>query len=385
MLDRLPLTDAPSLILVVDDELKNIQVVGALLLKHGHEVIAASSGPEALIKLESIRPDLILLDVMMPGMTGFEFCRLLQANPETRDTPIIFLSAAADKNFVMEALQHGGVDYVTKPFHGAELLTRVDLHSNLQRTRRRLTRLIAEKNRLLEIVAHDLKNPLHGIQFAALMLSEKSDGKNPQHETLFESIRDSASRAFEIISSLLATPGLDEVKSKIRNAPVCLNENAAKALRGFEQHLRSKDIQLDFINSDERIIVLSEDRTLLCCLENLISNAIKFSPKGAKVVIRIQLCGLCGEFQIEDQGPGIQEDEIDHLFQKFTRLSARPTAGEASTGLGLHIVHELVSAMQGTVIYEKSRLGGACFTVKLPLAHLGGEERSSGHGDAERD
>ena len=206
MLDRLPLTDAPSLILVVDDEPRNIQVVGALLLKHGHEVIAASSGPEALLKLESIRPDLILLDVMMPGMTGFELCRILEANPDTRETPIIFLSAAADKNFVIEALQYGGVDYVTKPFHGAELLTRVDLHSNLQRTRRRLTSLIEEKNRLLEIVAHDLKNPLNGIQFAALMLSERSDGTHPQQDILFESIRDSASRAFEIIANLLATP-----------------------------------------------------------------------------------------------------------------------------------------------------------------------------------
>ena len=370
MLDRLPLTDAPSLILVVDDEPRNIQVVGALLLKHGHEVIAASSGPEALLKLESIRPDLILLDVMMPGMTGFELCRILEANPDTRETPIIFLSAAADKNFVIEALQYGGVDYVTKPFHGAELLTRVDLHSNLQRTRRRLTSLIEEKNRLLEIVAHDLKNPLNGIQFAALMLSERSDGTNPQQDILFESIRDSASRAFEIIANLLATPGLDEIKSNIRNAPICLNENAAKAVRGFEQHVRSKDIQLDFSSADGQIIVLGEDRTLLCCLENLISNAIKFSPKGAKVIIRVQPDGANGEFRIEDQGPGILEDEIDHLFQKFTRLSARPTAGEASTGLGLHIVHELISAMQGTVFYEKSRLGGACFTVKLPLAQV---------------
>lgn len=371
MLDRLPLTDAPSLILVVDDELQNIQMVGALLLQHGHQVIFASSGPEALIKLKSIQPDIILLDVMMQGMTGFELCRILQANPETRDTPIIFLSAAADKNFVIEALQHGGVDYVIKPFHSVELLTRVDLHSNLQRTRRRLTSLIAEQNRLLEIVAHDLKNPLNGIQFAALMLSEKSDGTHPQQTILFESIRDSADRAFEIIANLLATPGLDQVKSSIRNAPICLNENAAKAVKGFEQHFRSKDIHLDFNNSREHIIVLGEDRTLLCCLENLISNALKFSPKGATVTIQVQPHGGSGEFRIEDQGPGIQEDEIEHLFQKFTRLSARPTAGEASTGLGLHIVHELVSAMQGTVLYQKSNLGGACFTVKLPLAPVG--------------
>ncbi|RYG95378.1 MAG: ATP-binding protein, partial [Alphaproteobacteria bacterium] len=125
---------------------------------------------------------------------------------------------------------------------------------------------------------------------------------------------------------------------------------------------------LDFRAPDTDVIVLGENSTLLCCLENLISNAIKFSPSGASVVIHVQPDGTDGEFRIEDQGPGIQPEEVDQLFQKFTRLSARPTAGEASTGLGLHIVHELVSAMRGTVIYQSSPSGGACFSVKLPLA-----------------
>lgn len=368
MLDRLPTTDAPSLILVVDDEPKNVQVVGGLLLKHGHEVIAAGSGEEALAKLELAKPDLILLDVMMPGMTGFELCRIIQEKPELRDIPIIFLSAAADKSFVIEALQHGAVDYITKPFHSAELLTRVDLHSNLQKIRRRLAQTITEKNRMLEIVAHDLKNPLNGIQFAALMLAEKSTGENPQQDILLESIKDSATRAFEIISNLLATPGLDAAKSQIRKEPVCLKENALKALKSFEQHVRSKEIQLDLRVPENSVIVLGEDRTLRCCMENLISNAIKFSPKGASVRIQVVPEADAGEFRIEDQGPGFQAEEVDSMFEKFTRLSARPTAGEASTGLGLHIVHELISAMQGSVIYEKSRLGGACFTLKLPLA-----------------
>ncbi|MEO7098756.1 MAG: hybrid sensor histidine kinase/response regulator [Luteolibacter sp.] len=367
MIERLPPTDAPSLILVVDDEPKNIQVVGSLLLKHGHEVIAANSGQEALKKLESVKPDLILLDVMMPGMTGFDLCRILQANPETSDTPIIFLSASTDKSFIIEALQNGGVDYVTKPFHGPELLTRVDLHSNLQKTRRRLADIVAQKNRMIEIIAHDLKNPLTGIQLAAMMLAEKSSGTDPQQVALFESIRDSTERAFGIVSSLLATPTLDKVKASIHTEPVCLKENALKAMKNFEQHVRSKEIKLDFRCPSQSVMVLGEGGTLLCCLENLISNAIKFSPRGASVIIAVLPDGHTGEFRIEDGGPGIQEDEIDDLFQKFTRLSAKPTAGESSTGLGLHIVHELVSAMRGSVEYEKSSLGGACFIARFPL------------------
>ena len=368
MFDHLPHTDAPSLILVVDDEPKNIQVVGALLIKHGHEVIAADSGPQALAKLAAVKPDLILLDVMMPGMTGFELCRILQADPETRDIPVIFLSAAADKSFVIAALQNGGVDYIAKPFHGPELLARVDLHSNLQKVRRRLATLIEEKNRVLEIVAHDLKNPLNGIQFAAMMLAERSTGADSQQDILVESIKDSTRRAFEIIANLLATPTLDAVKTNIRKEPVCLKENALKALRIFEQHVRSKDIQLDLRLPEHSVIVLGEDNSLRCCLENLISNAIKFSPKGASVCIQVGPADRHGEFRIDDQGPGFQVDEIASMFQKFTRLSARPTGGEASTGLGLHIVQELISAMHGSVSYQKSRWGGASFSLKLPLA-----------------
>ncbi len=333
MIDRLPPTCAPSLILVVDDEARNIQLVEALLLRHGHHIISANSGPEALRKLDAATPDLILLDIMMPGMTGLELCGILQADSKTRGIPIIFLTGETDQRFVIDGLQQGAMDYITKPFHFAELLSRVDLHLSLQKARRNLAATITEKNRLLEIVAHDLKNPLSGIQFAALMLSERTKGADPQLDILMNSIKDSASRAFEIIASLLETHGLNEATSKVVREPVCLKENAIKALKNFESHVRSKNITLDFHSPPGSVIVLGEDRTLLCCLENLISNAIKFSPIGAKVTIEILPGDQSGKFRIEDQGPGIQTDEIDRMFQKFTRLSARPTAGEASTGL----------------------------------------------------
>lgn len=368
MIDRLPRASAPSLILVVDDEPENIQVVGTLLLSHGHEVLAAHSGTEALEKLQLSRPDLILLDVMMPGISAFELCRMLQDDPDLRTIPVIFLSAATDKSLVVEALNQGGVDYITKPFHGLELISRINLHLNLQQTRRRLDALIGEKNRMLEIVAHDLKNPLSGIQFAATMLKEGKNATPERTEKLVDSISDSAERAFEIIGSLLETRGLEELKSRLRRQPVPLDEAAAWALKGFEQHIRSKQILLDFRIPEENVMVMGENSTLLCCLENLISNAIKFSPHGASVIVHVVAGDGAGEFRIEDGGPGIHKDEADGLFRKFSRLSARPTAGEASTGLGLHIVHELVMAMEGTVRYQSSQLlGGACFSVRLPL------------------
>jgi len=368
MIDRLPVATVPALILVVDDEPRNIQVIASLLIKEGHEVIAATGGEQALEKLESSKPDLILLDVMMPGMTGFEFRRILRDIPELCEIPVIYLSAATDKNFIIEGFETGAVDYVTKPFHGPELLSRVALHVNLQQTRRRMNDLIQEKTRLLEIVAHDLKNPLSGIRFAAMVLAEKHDHQKHIQDSLVENICQSADRAFEIVQTLLETRGLDEIKATIQVEEVCLSEQAREALRRFDQHRIAKDIAVEMKAAEESLRVLGERRALLCCLENLISNAIKFSPTGSKISIEVTSENDGGVFQIEDCGPGVRDDEIELLFQKFSRLSARPTAGEASTGLGLHIVRELLQAMDGTVSYAESRFGGACFKVKLPLA-----------------
>lgn len=369
MLDPLPKPNPSALVLVVDDEPRNIQVVGSLLLKNGHEVIPALNGADALEKLESIHPDVILLDVMMPGMTGFELCRKLRETPATRDIPVLFLSAAADKNFVMEALDAGAVDYLTKPFHGPELISRVELHANRRKTHLLLAKVIQEKNRLLEIVAHDLKNPLTGIQFAATILQDSPGLDERQRGELVGSIADSAKRAFEIVSGLLETRGLEEVKSAaVVKKPLSLEEHALKAAANFEQHCRRKDITLETRKGGGGITVLAESRLLLCCMENLLSNAIKFSPSGASVTMHLEKDGEWGLFRIEDEGPGIREDEVGLLFGKFTRLSARPTAGEPSTGMGLHIVHELVNAMGGTISYDPGAGGGATFVIGLPLA-----------------
>lgn len=367
MLDPLPRPNPAALVLVVDDEVRNIQVVGALLLRHGHEVIAAGSGREALAKLESVHPDLILLDVMMPGMTGFEFCLKLRENPELRDVPVIFLSAAADKNFVVDALAAGAVDYVTKPFHGPELISRVELHASRRKTHNQLSKVILEKNRLLEVVAHDLKNPLSGIQFAATMLAENPALPEDARSQLVSSIGESAQRAFEIVSALLETKSIEEAKSAVIRKPLSLEAHAERAISNFEQHCRRKDIRIDVLRSGDDLSVFGDSRLLMCCIENLVSNAIKFSPAGSTVTIRLQRNGEGGIFRIEDEGPGILEEEVPLLFGKFTRLSARPTNGEASTGLGLHIVHELVTAMDGRVTYHPRDGKGSVFLIALPL------------------
>ena len=368
MLDPRP-KPAPSVtVLLVDGTPRDMRIVGELLREQGHDVVSAGSGMEALGSLESIRPDVILLDALLPGNSGYELCRKLRGTPATRDIPVVFLSAVADKGFVMEAFDAGGADYITKPFHGPELISRVEHHANLRRYRTELETVIREKNRLLEIVAHDMKNPLSGIQFAATILSEDPHLPVDSRVGLVESIRQSTERAFEIVANTLETQSIQFASTPVTHAVLSLDGHVDQAISNFEQHCRRKDIRINVLRCDGGLSVVGESRLLMCCIENLVSNAIKFSPHGSTVTIHLQRDQRHGIFRIEDEGPGILDEEVPLLFGKFTRLSARPTNGEASTGLGLHIVHELVTAMDGSVSHVPGGGKRSVFLMALPLA-----------------
>ena len=146
--------------LVVDDIEKNLQMIGSALSAQRYELIFATSGHAALDQITARLPDLVLLDLMMPGMDGLEVCQRLKASPQTMDIPIIFLTAAHEMELAVKTLEQGAVDFITKPFHAPELLARVRTHLELKHTRDELRKTIAEKNELISAVAHDLKNPL---------------------------------------------------------------------------------------------------------------------------------------------------------------------------------------------------------------------------------
>lgn len=359
------MTTAPATILVIDDEPKNLQVVGALLVQMGHEVIQASDGEEGLARAHSASPDLILLDVMMPGMSGFDVCRHLKEDAQLREIPVIYLSAAIDKQFIVEGLDSGAVDYITKPFHASELRARVDLHLGLCRSKRQLRDAAEEKSRFIEVLAHDLKNPLSAARFTAQLLSEKTAG---QEQTLANMIVESANRAFEIVDALLEVRELEAAKSSVEREPLCLHDHALLAVRSFEQQAEGKHQLIDLCSEAGGPRILADRQLLLRVLENLVSNAVKFSPRGSTIHIEVGHDDTHGTFLIEDEGSGIPSDELGQLFQRYARLSTRPTAGESSTGLGLFIVKELVAAMAGSIGYQTSTHGGAGFLLRLPRA-----------------
>jgi two-component system sensor histidine kinase/response regulator len=355
---------ARTVVLVVDDEPKNIQVVGSLLLREGYEVIAARGGEEGIAKALETQPDLILLDVMMPGISGVEVAFRLKDHPEWNHAPIVFLSAATDKTFVIEGLGAGAVDYVTKPFNGPELLRRIELHVRLYRTQRKLEEAMAEKNRLVEVLAHDLKNPLGTVRFSARLLKEREVGDRMGE--LVDIIDDAAERALGIVESLLDERGLEYAREKMQIEWLSLDEVVVSVIEAFSERAADKKIAIEWSAPAKPVFVRADREALFRVLENLLSNALKFSPGGTRVALEVSREEDCGVFRIEDQGPGIPAHETGGLFQRYARLGPKPTGGESSTGLGLSIVKELTEAMAGSVEYRPGDSGGTEFRLALP-------------------
>jgi two-component system sensor histidine kinase/response regulator len=364
-----PETNAGCL-LVVDDQESNIQIVGAALGKLGFEILPATGGVQVFQRLAVRRPDLILLDLLMPEMDGFEVCRRIRENPDWAEIPIIFLSSADDKGLIVRALESGGVDYITKPFNHAELVTRVRTHLALKRARDRLKQLAEDRDELLGILTHDLKNHLGGMDMSAQLLRDRTEAMaDPKLRLMAENISHSSSQMLAFVKEFLANASADHGLT-LAIEPTNLSEAAARAVQQHQDAAKCKQLVLQLVVPPTNgVLVQADGAALNQVLHNLLSNAIKFSPPGRQ--IRLTVCVPGARFvecQVQDEGPGFSAEDKARMFRRYGRLSAKPTGGEPSTGLGLSIVKKLVLAMQGELACESTPGNGATFAFRLPRA-----------------
>ena len=355
-------------ILVVDDQSSNIQVVGLILGTLGHEIIPASDGPTALKRVATLVPDLILLDLLMPGMSGRDVCLELKKNPEWVDIPVIFLSAADDKDLIVSALDAGGVDYITKPFNQQELISRVRTQLALKAAHDRLKELAEDKDELLGILAHDLKNHLGGLNMSAKLLYERIRNLHDDRiQRLAENAYYSSGQLLAFVKDFLANAAAEH-RFEPQLTTVDAADTATAAIRLFEDRVRHKQLEIETDFPDEDVVALADAHALDQVFSNLLSNAVKFSPSGKKIFVSVHGNGRSVECTIKDEGPGFTEEDKARMFRRYGRLSARPTAGETSTGLGLSIVRKLILAMKGELTCESNPGRGAAFTFRLPKA-----------------
>lgn len=354
-------------VLVVDDQAANLQLVGDLLTgTMGYEVVVASGGQQALRRMEARLPDLILLDVLMPGLNGIETCQKIKEKPEWQDIPIIFLSAADDKMLIVQALETGGVDYVTKPFSRAELLSRVRTHLSLKAARDQLKALAEDKDELLGILTHDLKNHLGGMQMSAQLLRDRADRlPDDNSRRLVDNILHSTTQMLAFVKEFLANASAER-RHQIKLQQVDLADAVTLALRQYRVAADRKRLTFSWTPPPTLVKALAEPVALNQVLENLISNAVKFSPHGRTITLTAQTDSDYAFISVADEGPGFTDEDLTKMFRRYARLSARPTGGEPSTGLGLSIVKKLTEAMHGKLSVDAAPGGGAVFTVRLP-------------------
>ena len=378
-------------ILVVDDEPNNLRVLSTILNKRGYKVQKAICGNLAIKAAIAAPPDLILLDIIMPKINGYEVCKQLKSIDNTRDIPVIFLSALDQTNDKVKAFEIGGVDYITKPFQVEEVLARIEnqltirkLQNKLQKQNDRLQREIEarrqaeeKKDELISIVSHELRTPLACIKTALELLSTGHYGalEAKGHQFIDIALMNTE-RLLRLLNDLL---DLERIEAGIdltcrENCNIAdLMEQAVDSLQAMAEQaqvtLSVSTVPVKrYVNPDHIIQVLT----------NLLSNAIKFSPPGSTVWLTAQLQAPPGEkaqsdpicqnllMSVKDRGRGIPSDKLESIFGRFEQVYPSDSHQKGGSGLGLTICRSIVEQYGGQIWVESSLGGGSTFYFTLP-------------------
>lgn len=375
-----PQSSGPDLtgrrVLIVDDDRLNIRILSGILKKQGYVLGEADSGERALEVYPEFKPNLILLDVMMPGINGFETCRALKRQYGADCAPIVFITAKNESEDVIEGLSAGGVDYLPKPFQTREVVARIrtHLHSQLLTEQQKmlveqLSKANAAKNKFLGMAAHDLRNPLASIRGLAEFLRDGVVGElTPDQLDLVNTIHTASQSMLNMVNELLDVATIEAGELKLTTEPHNLADLIEKAVYLANIDAAKKNTHITFAPPASPCTATIDSAKIQQVINNLLSNAVKYSPPGSKITVELHAGERECSFGVKDQGPGIPEGERDKLFKDFGRLSVQPTGGEKSTGLGLAICRKIVEAHRGTIVAENLPDGGCEFRVTLPLA-----------------
>jgi signal transduction histidine kinase len=353
-------------ILIIDDTPANLDVLTSVLTERGHKVRPAINGEIGLRAAAKAKPDLILLDIRMAEINGFEVCERLKADPVTQDIPVIFISALDATEDKVRAFESGGVDYITKPFQVTEVLARVELQLRIQWQRRRIEALSAFKDELIGIVSHDLKNPLSLVLgYTEILQSDIANG-SPIDSSMLAGIERAGQSMLSLIHDLLDT-ARHEQRIPLHLADVHLQALVAEQLSAFPYQIRAKSITLEQAFDPDWIMVQIDSRRFAQVIANLISNAIKYSPPHTIITVSVYRDHEHAVIDVADQGYGIPTDDLPHIFEKYFRVNRQQHMAVEGTGLGLPIARMIVEQHGGTLSAVSEEGVGSVFTIRLPL------------------
>ena len=379
--------DGRSRLLIVDDAPDVIKILLGML-SDDYDLSFATSGPRALALLaQGEKPDLILLDVMMPEMDGYAVCAALKQAAETRDIPVIFVTVRTDADSETRALTAGAVDFIHKPLNCEVVRARVKLHLELTQHRDCLedlvdirTRELAEardaaeganraKSAFLASVSHELRTPLTAILGLTEALRIEAEG-TPEHPSLptLTLIEQSGRQLLGLINGIIDLSRLEAGETELQIGPCSLMEFGQASVRLARNLAESKQQTVDFPAPSPDVLILADGRRLKQALDHLLNNAVKFTPEGGRLGLDIagDPAAEVVRLTVWDTGIGIAPEQLPNLFETFVQLDARRARQYPGTGLGLAVVRKIVELHGGRVEVDSTPGRGSRFTVTLP-------------------
>jgi signal transduction histidine kinase len=373
-------------ILIVDDRPENLSSMEQLLVQDGLRILTAESGNEALGLMLENDLALVLLDVQMPGMDGFEVAELMRRNERTRRIPIIFVTAInKERRHIFSGFEAGAVDYMFKPVDSFIMRSKVQVFLEIKRHELRRERMLAEldaankrlreiserKSDFLSAASHELRTPLTVIkEYCSLLYDEVAGPLNEDQSKFMESALRNCNRLAELVNDLLDLDSIESGQLEFRRTSVDVNQILAEVYEDFRARCEAKGQKLVLEPAPDLPAVLGDHQKLTQVLVNLVGNAHKFMEGEGTITLRTYVQEDQVRVEVEDTGPGIPELDQKRVFERFTQLSRKECPGAQGTGLGLAISHKIIELLGGQLDLVSEQGRGALFFFNMPLFTL---------------
>ena len=361
-------------ILIVDDVVSNVLLLKILLTNEKFKVCTANCGNMCIEQAKAEKPDLILLDVMMPDISGFDTAGILKKDPETADIPIIFLTALNNPSDLVHGFQVGANDFLTKPFNKEELIVRV-MHQIalvaakrlIQRQNEELRATISNRDKMYSVIAHDLRSPMASIRMVLnLVVSAVSpDTVGPELFELLDKANRESEECHDLLDNLLKWTKSQTGRLNVVLQDLDLCDIVPGVVDIFEMIAMTKNIKLVYESSTSPLLVRADNDMLKTVVRNFMSNAIKFSPEGSSIEITMKEEGDFAHVSVRDHGVGIAPERLATIFHKGETTYG--TSGEEGSGLGLQLCADFARKIGGDVSVESTLGEGSTFSVFVPI------------------
>ena len=361
-------------ILIVDDVMSNVLLLKILLTNEKFQVCTANCGNACIEQARKEHPDLILLDVMMPDINGFDTAVIMKKDDELKDIPIIFLTALNTPQDLVKGFQVGASDFLTKPFNKEELVMRVMQQISLvaakriiEKQNKELKATLNNRDKMYSVIAHDLRSPMASIRMVLNLVvqSTSADTVGPELYTLLDQANRESEEVHDLLDNLLKWTKSQTGRLSVVLQDLDLNDIIPGVVEIFEMIAQTKHITLDLQKTEDPLKVHADNDMLKTVLRNFMSNAIKFSPENSTIQILMANEGEFARVSVKDEGVGIAADRLDTIFHKGETTYG--TGGEEGSGLGLQLCQDFARKNGGDCYVESVEGQGSTFSFTVPL------------------